>query len=441
MKEVAQMRAELQIQNLIDREIEAGRLNGANLLVLRHGHVVYDVARGQRDAQRTKPFTRSTILRLFSQSKPITAAAAMILVERGLLDLEEPVSDILPSFKGQRVCKTMDSKPMTDFFTDGAKGGALSGNVSDVKRSQEEKAEEKITEPLSRPLIVRNLLTMTSGLPYPTLAHLAGQQVNVIFNDLIHRLRTDHEMTTAEFADRMGRTVLHFQPGSHWEYGTSADIIGAIIEKVSGQKFGDFLKENIFDPLGMHETAFWVPEQRRDRLADIFENPDNPMDPAHRGKLIPLHPDNLGIDYTASHEPAFQSGGAGLLSTLDDYARFATMLLNNGTLDGERILSPSAVTYMRTDGLTNAQEHEDFENGWSGTGYNCFMRTITNPGSTGFVSTPGEYGWDGWLGTYFRNIPAWDATILLGIQKANTGTDGFTRRLRNLIGSLLQEED
>jgi CubicO group peptidase (beta-lactamase class C family) len=422
------MRAELQIQNLVDREIDAGRLNGANLLVLRHGHVVYDVSAGQRDAQRTKPFDRSTVLRLFSQSKPITAAAAMILVERGLIDLEEPVSDILPSFAGQRACKSMNSKPLTDFFTDGAKGGA---------HGQAQQDDE--TAPLTHPLIIRNLLTMTSGLPYPTMANLAGQQVNVIFNDIIHRLRTDHEMTTAEFADRMGRTVLHFQPGSHWEYGTSADIMGAIIEKVSGQKFGDFLKENIFDPLDMHETAFWVPAERRDRLADIFENPDNPMDSANRGKLIPLRPDNLGIDYEAAHEPAFQSGGAGLLSTLDDYAHFATMLLNNGVWNGQRILSPAAVTYMRTDGLTPAQ-HQDFEEGWSGTGYNCFMRTITESGRTGFISTPGEYGWDGWLGTYFRNIPAWDATILLGVQKANTGTDGFTRRLRNLIGALLQDE-
>lgn len=405
------------------------KIGGANLLLVRHGRDVVSLAVGTARADGI-PYRRDTILRMYSQTKPLTATTVMILVERGLLDLDTPVADILPEFAHQRMCLPTRATITSDLPDE---------HACDVSRETSGTGvSPDATEPVKTPLLIRHLLTMTSGLSYPSSTSAAGKASGTIYADLESRIGTDHEMTTRAFARRLGQAPLHFQPGSHWEYGTSADVLGAVVEAVSGERFGDFLRTNVLEPLGMRDTAFWVPAARRDRLADIWENPDNPLLPGDNGKLKFIRVNHLGINYSADHRPAFESGGAGLFSTLDDYARFGRMLLGHGCLDGVRILSPAAVDYMSHDAITPAQ-HREYEDWQPGCGYNCLMRVVQDPSRANHLCSVGDFGWDGWLGTYFIVMPSADAVMLLGLQRTNTGTVGLTRRLRNVVSAYLSE--
>lgn len=269
------------LQAVLDRAVAAGEIAGANLLILRRGEELLYVQSGLADREAGRPYTRDTIARLYSMSKPVTAAAAMILVQRGLLDLEQPLGELFPSFRGSMV------------WENGKK------------------------VPAHRQIVVGDLLNMTSGLPYPGTDE-AGQEAAGVFEELDSRLYGDDPMSTQELVDRLGACGLAFHPGDRWMYGTSADVLGAVIGKVSGQRFGAFLEENLFAPLDMADTGFHVPAEKQHRLAQVYQqgSPDMTL----------YETNNLGICYTMHRAPAFESGGAGLVSTVDDYAKFAAML-------------------------------------------------------------------------------------------------------------------
>ena len=269
-------------------------------------------------------------------------------------------------------------------------------------------------------------MNMTSGLPYPG-GEGSSAQVAEIFTDIDRRLRTDNPVTTKEFCERLGKVDLEFEPGDRFMYGTSADVLGGVIENVTGMKFGEFLKENIFDPLGMTDTGFWVPEGKRDRLAKVYRTN------YAEWKVEHCPTNHLGIDYNLDREPAFQSGGAGLVSTLDDYAKFATMLQNGGELNGRRILSRSAVRYMTSPSLTDHQRRGFDWQGLNGYSYGNLMRNLVDPGQAVTMGEKGEYGWDGWLGCYFLNCPQSGLTILLGTQRTDSGTSAMARKVVNAV--------
>ena len=414
------------IQDALDRAVDNGEVAGVNMLVVQHGEERWYAEAGMRSIERGEAMTRDTIVRLYSQSKPITGAAAMILAERGLLDLASPVSDYLPGFKGQRVTTEFIDRLSNDIPTEAA--GTTGSHDDDGTH----------TVPAVREVTVKALLTMTSGLPYGDSAFEAGRLAGKVYDELDARLHGPDPMGTVEFANRLGQCPLRFQPGSRWMYGTSADIVGAIVEVVSGRRFGDFLHDEIFGPLGMDDTAFYVPESKLYRLAAIYDNPDNPLDPANAGKpLREIVTDHLGVEYAPAKDPAYQAGGAGLKSTLDDYAKFGRMLLNGGELGGERILQPKTVRMM-TSGSMYARHYPDFEEWQPGCNYNTFMRIVEEPGKSTMISNPGEYGWDGWLGTYFCNDPMSDSTFLFMIQLANAGTTAFTRKVKNIVNAHLE---
>lgn len=277
------------------------------MLVLRNGEEICYKQTGMRSIERNEPITRDTIFRLYSQTKPITATAAMILFERGMLDLMQPVEEILPGFANARVIAQSLDQLNNDIPME------MAGENCDGMQAAEP------TIPATRGLVVRDLLTMTSGLIYPDSTNAAGRYSATVFNEINQRLYSDNPMTTVEIANRLDAGPLLFQPGSHWAYGTSADIMGAIIETLSGKRFGDFMRDEILKPLGMHDTDFYVPASKQQRLADVYDNPHYPMLPENAGK--PLHEpktNHLGIEYRGSTDPAFQSGGAGLKSTIDD---------------------------------------------------------------------------------------------------------------------------
>lgn len=382
----------IDIKKIMKQEIDDNRFtSGANLLVLVDGKEVLYEEYGYRDAENKVLFSRDTVMRLYSMSKPVTAAAAMILVDRGLLDL------------GACLCWTMPGFSEAYYNTDGNR----------VKATQQ--------------ITVKDLLNMTSGLPYPGDTPSA-QQVASVFWELNERLHTDNPMTTAEFARRIGGCDLSFNPGDKFMYGASADVLGALIEQISGMKLGEFMKKEIFEPLGMNDTGFFVKPESRDRLAKVYRTN------YEKWCIEPVETENLGIAVTDT-SPAFESGGAGLYSTLDDYAKFAAMLLNGGELSGKRILSENAVKYLTSPSLMPWQS-ESLSSGWrslSGYSYGNLMRNMVDPGQAYVLSEVGEYGWDGWLGCFFANYPKSRMTILMGMQRVDCGTAALTRKVINAV--------
>ena len=382
------------LQKAMKTSIEKGQVAGVSLLVEKEGKEVCFLADGLADREAGKEMQRDTIFRLYSQTKPVCAAAAMVLVERGLLDLCQPVSDFLPGFQNQMVWENGQNRP--------------------VKREMQ----------------VHDLLGMTSGLYYPDETCVTGIQTAKIFEELDRRLLGDNPMTTQELANALGKCSLAFEPGSSWNYGTSADILGAVIEVVSGMTLGEFMKKEIFEPLGMKDTAFWVPEEKQGRLAKAYET----VKREEGAELVLYTGNNLGIQNAMHRPPAYEAGGAGLASTLDDYMRFAKMLLNGGELDGARILKEETVKYLTGGELLPMQQREYEEKfGLTGLSYGNLMRVCKNPGQAKMFTREGEYGWDGWLGMHFAKFPKEKMTILLGMQKKDSGTWELTRKLRNII--------
>ncbi|WP_160690442.1 serine hydrolase domain-containing protein [Clostridium sp. C2-6-12] len=379
-----------QIKKAIRSSIEKSELAGANLMVIKDNKEIFYYEDGFADKEAGIQMKRDYIFRLYSMSKPVTAVSVMILLERGEIDLYEPVSKFLPGFKNQMV-------------------ESENGLVS---------AEREIN--------LKDLLSMTSGLVYGGESK-AGKETEALFKEIDDRLLGDSPMTTVEAMNKLGKCPLAYQPGTSWEYGTSADVLGAVVEVVSGKSFGRFLREEIFKPLNMVDTDFYVPEEKRNRLVKTYvANEDCSLD-IYTGN-------NLGIINKMDRYPAFESGGAGLVSTIDDYSKFTKMLLNEGSLDGVRILKSKTVKYL-TSGDLSVEQQKSFNN-WltlGGHSYGNLMRVMKDCSKAGDIGSIGEYGWDGWLGAYFCNCPKDNLSFLLMMQKTDSGTTTLTRKLRNII--------
>ena len=381
------------IQDAMDRAVANKEIAGVNMLVFHQGKEEYYAQSGYSNLDKKRPMDRDTICHLYSQTKPITAAATMLLLQDGVIDLNQPVGDFIDSFKEQTCL--------------------IDGNIEKV--------------PSDKHVRIIDLLNMTSGLVYPGLGTRAEAATTLLFTDGINRLNSDDQLTTMEFAERIGTFPLQFIPGSFFQYGTSADVLGAVIEKVSGQKYGEFLQERLFDPLEMVDTGFYVPKDKLPRMSEIYKK--------HQGKLVSFDGDHLIIRSDGGFN-RFESGGAGLFSTLDDYMHFGQMLLNNGTYKGKEILTPETVKFLTCSSLTPMQQRA-FDNwqGLEGYTYGNLMRVMTNPEQAVLISHKGEYGWDGWLGAYFMNDPATQTTFIMLTQMYDYATGPLTRKLRNIIFS------
>lgn len=384
------------IKKAIRTAIEKKEIPGANLLVFKDGKEIFYHEDGMASREEKLPIKRDTIFRLFSMTKPVTSAAAMILAERGEIDLYEPVGRYLEGFRNQL-------------------------------------AEDNGTlVPVNRDVVIKDLLNMTSGLLYGGDSK-AGKATEAVFKEVDEKLLTKDALSTLELANRLGKCPLAYQPGTCWSYGTSADVLGAVIEVVSGMKFSDFLKKEIFDPLGMKDTGFYVPEEKRARLANTYK--------ADNLEGLTLYSgNNLGIIQGMDRGPAYEAGGAGLVSTIDDYAKFSLMLMNGGTYEGKTILHPRTVEYFTTKTLSKEQ-YKGMESWFTleGHSYGNLMRIMTDTTKAGTIGSPMEYGWDGWLGCYFANCPSDKLNFLFMTQKTDAGTMEITRKLRNIIISSCSE--
>ena len=383
-----------QLTSCLERAVANYEAAGINLLILRNGEEMCYAQAGCADLGTGKPVARDSIFRLYSQSKPITAAAVMLLIDRGLLDPMACVDWFLPGFGNPKVIKA-----------DGS------------------------TEPALRSPWILELLTMTAGVCYPD-ADPAGQAAARVFGEDQAQILAGGGMGTVEFCNRLGEQPLAFHPGTAWRYSTCADILGAVVEVVSGKPFGQFLKDELFTPLGMKDTDFWVPEEKRDRLVTCYRRI-----PGGLKEHKDLH---LAVG-CYDRPPAFESGGAGLVSTLDDYAAFANMLMNGGMHEGKRILSPAAVKFMTAPRLM-PEVRRNLWDSLCGYNYGCLVRVCDRPDSCSVYNEEGEYGWDGWLGTYFANIPGQRITFLLNQNSPDTGTAGVTRKCRNILAAELSRK-
>ncbi len=369
---------------------------GANLLILKDGEELLYCEEGFASLEEKKEIRRDTIVRLYSMTKPVTAAAVMMLVERGQLDLAQPVAELIPGFAGQKVCQS---------------DGTL--------------------VPVRRPSMVRDLMNMTAGLVYLGDETAAERETTKVYEDIARKMYGEHPVTTTEMANRIGQCPLRYQPGEIWQYSSGADVLGAVVEAVTGKTFGAFLREELFDPLDMSDTDFYVPAEKQDRLMTPYMWDEN-------GKLVPYTGCNLAIMNDMSVPNAFESGGAGLVSTVDDYAHFAQMLMDKGVYRGRRLMGARTVEFLTSGSLTPEQRKGmDSWTALEGHTYGNLMRVLKDPGRAMAMGSQGEYGWDGWEGCYFANCPADRLTILMMTQKTDSGVAPVVRRVRNLLFSML----
>jgi len=343
------------ITETLRADVEAGRIPGAVVIVARKGRIAYAEAVGFRDKAAGSRMTMDSIFRIASMTKPMVSVATMMLYEDGRLFVSDPISKYIPALGKMQVgVERID--PMT-----GKSVLALG--------------------PADREMTIQDLLRHTSGLTYGNRGTTLIHQAYPTSSSAASR-----EITSEEFIARLGKAPLLFQPGTKWEYSFSSDVLGRVVEVVSGKSLGVFLAERIFQPLAMSDTAFWVPAAKRERLAQpLATDPDT-------GKPVSVP------DVTVA--PKFECGGGCAVATASDYVRFAQMMLNRGSLDGTRLLGRKTVEYMTSDHLGTITGAGDYLPG-PGYGFGLGFAVRRETGLANLTGTSGDYNWGGAYGTAF----------------------------------------
>lgn len=391
------------IQPLFDDAVKTNKVAGLNLLIYKNGKEIAYFQSGYADIEKKLKYERNTICRMYSMTKPVTAVATMILVEKGKLDLSEELGNYIPAFWNLQVCES----------------------GKNIRKSY-------------RNILIQDLLNMTSGYTYGAWSEnspLGEKMTSALIQELNNDAAEQNKITTQEVAQRLSKIPVSFEPGTNYNYGLSADILGAVIEKVSEMKFSDFLKKNIFEPLCMYDTDFYVPAEKQSRLSKVYKSTDT-----ENGKKLELFTNpNLGVQDTMEHIPAFESGGAGLCSVVDDYIKFAQMLVNKGEFNKKRILQKKTVEFMQNAVLrTDLQQcfNQKMEH-LSGYTYCNLMRIAFEPEKCKFITEKGEFGWDGWLGPYLSIDIKNQLAIVMTMQRTDSGTTDITRKMKNIVYSAL----
>ncbi len=347
----------------LQRYVDVGKAAGFIAAVAHCGQTVYLEKLGWMDREADKAMSFDAIFRIASMTKPVTAAALMMLYEEGYFTLNTPVSEFIPGFK-------------------------------DVKAFVRETPDGIELADLARPVTLRHLFTHTAGLSYgwnkedpvDRLYQKQQQEANI----------PEDKVTVKDMVEMLTRVPLAFQPGTKWRYSLGIDVLGHIIEIISGKPLDEFLKARLFGPLGMVDTDFWLPREKADRLTALYGHPDNSPDL----KLL-----EAPADSPRFNKPAFLSGGGGLLSTAGDYARFLQMLVNGGELNGVRLLSPTTVDLFTINHAPVAALPYGFAQGedlfHQGYGFSLGTRVLLDVAASGKAGSVGEFGWDGAFNTYF----------------------------------------
>ncbi|MBV8924357.1 MAG: beta-lactamase family protein [Bradyrhizobium sp.] len=349
-------------------EVASGKIPGAVVLIEQHGKPVYFDTFGFRDPVARTPMTKNTIFRIYSMSKPITSVAVMMLADDGRIALDDPLSKYIPAFADVQV---------------------------GVEKKDDSGRLTLATEPLARPITIEDLLRHTSGITYGFYGDSVVRKLYMTSGLF------EGDFDNAQFAERLAKLPLAEQPETMWDYGHSVDVLGRVVEVVSGKSLYQFEKERLLDPLGMIDTGFFVPDAERERIAQFL--PNDRFERAVAGLRDP------------AERRRWQSGGAGMDGTASDYARFAEMLLEGGSLDGKRYLKPETVAAMTSDHI-GAETHivRDgfyFPGDDSGFGLGLAVRTAATT-----LLPAGEYRWDGAGGTFFFVDPRDDMLAIVMMQ-------------------------
>ena len=355
--------------------IDAGDLSGFVTLIWRGGEELQFNALGHRDIDAGLPMTRDTLFRIASMTKPVTSVAALMLMEEGKLRLEDPITKWMPEFAGMQVLK-------------------------------DPQGPVEAAYPSPREITVEDLFTHRSGLAYgfTSIGPIAYAYQRALGDVLTNNMGPDAWLAA------LGGLPLSYPPGERFHYSHATDVLGLLVGRVAGTDFRDFLFKRIFEPLGMVDTDFWVPPAKRGRLAKMYRMKD----------------DQSGLEVApfplVDSPPAFCGGGGGLISGLDDYLKFARMLLGDGEVDGVRLLKPETVTLMRANRLTDAQREIPFMGipFWAGQGFGLGLSVITDVEKQAWMGagSNGAFGWPGAFGTWWRGDPAEDMIMIYLIQNS-----------------------
>jgi CubicO group peptidase (beta-lactamase class C family) len=396
--------------HLKNRYVDAGRYPGTQLLIYRRGKVVHSAVQGYADVERKVPVRDDTIFRIYSMTKPITSVAFMMLFEEGRVALDEPVHKYIPEWKNLGV------------FVAGS-------------------APAFAARPPSRPMLIVDLLRHTSGLTYGF-----QQRSNV---DAAYREKKITNTGTMEtMIEDLSKIPLEFSPGEAWNYSVSADVIGYLIGKISGRPFEQFLKERIFDPLGMSDTGFYVPPDKAHRFAACYsaDPPDRvSFVAAERKAALYLQDDPATSPYLKP--PSFISGGGGLCSTAADYLTFCRALINGGELGGVRLLGPKTLKLMTTNHLPDGRDLPSMsrsmfsEANYNGIGFGLGFAVTMDSAKTLLPGSAGEYNWGGAASTSFWVDPAEELITIFMTQLMPSSAYPLRRELRTLVYSAITESN
>lgn len=381
----------LRINEKMQEYIDEGKLAGIMTLVSRNNETVHFAAQGMQDIAAGKPMQRDTIFRIYSMSKPITAVAALTLWEKGKFHMNDPIAWYLPELAKLKVY--------------------VSGS-----------GENMILEDARAPIRIIDLFTHTAGFSYG----FSNSEVDKLYRaSPMMQGKTKAEDVLAELA----KLPLNHQPGTQWNYGVSTDVIGFLVEKLSGMKLGDYVKQEILTPLNMQDTGYYVPAEKAHRLSEVYSN--NKV-----GKTAVMENEPLG-DFLS--DPDIHNGGGGMVSTMDDYLTFARMLLNHGEVNGVRILGRKTVEYMRSNHLPETML--PYSRWALGEGYGLAMSVTMDTGALKFLGSKGNYGWSGAASTFFRIDPVENIIIIGMAQFIPIDTHRYADDLRNLTYQALVDEN
>lgn len=380
------------LSDILKRGVDDKEIVGGSLLVIKDGEEYYYADAGYADYEAGKKISRDTIFRIYSQSKPVTGFASTQMIDRGIICPRTPLYEYLPGFKNQ-------------VYGDDCKPVGL------------------------RPVYLADCLNMTSGISYPNgNGPLAARESEKRVAELRKKQDEGKKVTTNEFINSLGSCPLSFMPGTRWEYGYSADVMGAVLEVATGKTFGELLKEEIFEPLNMKDTGFVLSEEKRDRLAQTYCIKNGEI-----SRFGYWADRNLGLNaYKA--ETSFESGGAGLVSTIDDYAQFAKMLQARGTYNNHRFISEYGYRYYHAPQLTESQAKGFNWQDCDGHNYGNFVMMVKDGAPSSFFANKGTYGWGGWLGTNFFVDPVEKLSLLYMTQRGDcTNTTSMFYKLRSAL--------
>jgi CubicO group peptidase (beta-lactamase class C family) len=381
-------------RHLLSRYIEPGKIAGALTLVARRGEVAWLSPLGVMDRERKKPMRLDTIFRIYSMTKPVTSVAMMMLHERGAFALADPVHRYIPEWANLRVYRY--------------------GRYPNF-----------VTEPAARAMTIRDLLTHTSGLSYRIMDR---SPVDEAYRALGIG---DAPGTLRDMVEKIATLPLEFSPGTRWGYSSATDVLGHLVEVISGQSFDEFLRTQIFEPLGMTDTSFIVPADKIARFAANYTRLPGSTDAT-------LMDDPLDSPYT--RPKTWFSGGGGLVSTASDYFRFAEMMRRGGELDGTRILGPRTIAYMTMNHLPDGRDLASLatsgsfsETRYEGIGFGLGVYVMLDPVRAQVPSSPVEYGWGGMASTAFWVDPVDDLVVVFLTQLVPSTTFDFRGQLKAII--------